>query len=81
MTSTVNAWTAVHAGSGAALGYLGVDWRFAVAAALASVTLEVTARDRLGFRQETGSEAIHAVSDVAVFLGGYALALRFAPPP
>ena len=71
--TALNRWTAVHAAAGAALGWLGVDWQYAVAAALGSVALEVAARERLDLGAEEGDEAIRAVSDVAVFLGGYAL--------
>jgi|TARA_R110000824_G_C14723067_1_gene625335 hypothetical protein len=75
---TVDVYTAVHFGAGYAAGEIGVDWRAALAGAIAWEAIEdaikVAAPDV--FAAPPPDSQVNALVDVAAFLFGYVVSIR-----
>lgn len=69
----MRSWVLAYVAAGAAVGWLNLDWRYAVGASIGLVALEDAARQRLRLPSEEGTprENLTAIVDVAAFLAGY----------
>jgi hypothetical protein len=74
----MRSWILAYVLAGGAVGWLDLDWRYAVGASIGLVALEDAARDRLGLPSEQGTtrENAAAILDVAAFLAGYVIVNR-----
>lgn len=70
-------FTLVHGAVGYLMGRLGVDWRAAIAGAVAFEAIEDGLKASMPgvFPHPEADSKINALADVAAFLGGYALSL------
>lgn len=71
-------YSLVHAAVGYGVGAAGVPWRVALTWAVAFELLEDELKDKAPhwFPQPSHDSTVNKVSDVAVFLAGYAIASR-----
>ncbi len=73
----MNEWTLVHLATGAVLGWLRLDWQYAVGAAIGAVAIEGAARERIG-RPEAATDPEASIADVGAVLIGYVIAAKVA---
>ena len=73
--SAVDRFTLVHAGVGFLVGKAGVPWRVALTWAVAFELLEDELKDKAPqlFPRASQDSTVNKVTDVAAFLGGYAV--------
>lgn len=71
----VDRFTLVHAGVGFLVGKAGVPWRVALTWAIAFELLEDELKDKAPqlFPRASQTSTLNKVTDVAAFLGGYAV--------
>ena len=74
----IDRFTLIHFGVGWLLGRLGVDWRSAIAGAVAFEAIEDGLKGTFpgAFPHPSFDTKINALTDIGAFLGGYTLGIR-----
>jgi hypothetical protein len=75
--SAVDRFTLIHGGVGYAVGRLGIDWRAAIAGAVAFEAIEDGLKSTFPavFPHAEPDSKLNALFDVGAFLAGYALSI------